>query len=377
MQRDEGVRRVRNLSFAACTLMMLAGAACQRDARRPPADPPDAPSAPLGILADEEEAPFAFEGIEDGLAVANLSSDSYAFLDYRGRRVVVLDTIGRVVRIVSREGGAPGELRFPQLLLRTVNGLGVVDGQKNALVTFDTTGRHIGDLPLDTLIAVPAPRLTGMRQLANGAWVYSVIEQEKGERSEALYVRRGREVHLIARTPVATTHAMMTPCRVELPAEPPVFWPTLRWDARDNEVAFVAVAGYRLVVWSGTTGDSTVHSLPTPKVVASEADALELPIGLEVHASGADCTLSRADALRQRGMASERPTVARVVVAPDGAVWARLAVPRDDGITGYRHRGTAVDSVRMAAFPVTFGKDGDFLAIEQSRTASERIVRRR
>lgn len=329
----------------------------------------------LGVLASEEDAPFLFEGIDEGLAVAAVSANSYAFLDYRGRRVVLLDTTGHVVRYLGRGGGAPGELRFPQSLVRIVNGIGVIDGQKNALVTFDTGGRALGDLPLDTLLGVPAPRLTALRQLDNGDWAYSVIEHDAGRRAEALYLRHGRNSRLLARTEVAMTHPMMTPCGVELPSEAPVFWPTMRWDAIGNEVAFASTLDYRIIVWRAASGDSTVLSLPVPSPQAREADALELPIGVEVHAGGADCTLSRQDALRQRGMARVRPAIERIALGPSGELWVKLTTPSASGVTGYRHVGTNVDSLPSIAFPSAIGADGRFVALERNRDGEARLVR--
>lgn len=348
--------------------------ACHADAPRA-ARAPELPVQQLGVLASEEDAPFLFEGIEEGLAVATVSANAFAFLDYRGRRVVLLDTTGHVVRYIGRGGGAPGELRFPQSLVRIRKGIGVVDGQKNALVTFDTGGRALGDFPLDTLLGVPAPRLTGLRQLDNGDWAYSVVEHDAGRRSEALYLRRGRHARLLARTAVAATHPMMTPCRVELPSEAPVFWPTMRWDAIRNDVAFASGEDYRIVVWRATSGDSTVFTLPVPPSQAREADALELPIGVEVHAGGADCTLSRQDALRQRGMARVRPAIARIALGPSGVLCARLTVPSASGVAGYRHVGTSIDSLPSIAFPSAIAADGRFVAVERSRDGAARLVR--
>lgn len=329
----------------------------------------------MAVIATDEDAPFVLEGIEEGHAGIALADGLYAFLDYRGKRIVVLDSVGHEVRTISRGGGAPGELRFPPLLVRIRHGIGVVDGQKVALVTFDTAGGALGDLPLDTLLGVSPSLLTGLRQLTSGEWVYSVIEPTAGHRSEALYFRRGRDARLLARTPVATTRPIMMPCRVELPPEPPVFWPTIRWNASGTRVAYVAGADYRVVSWDAASGDSVVYVLPLPRFPATESAALQLPIGYSVRTSMAECTMSAQDALRQLGMAPERPLVTRVSVSPSGHVWTRLSDAPSDAIAGYRHVGDHTDSLPHLGFPAIFESDKMYLAFERDRDGGARLVR--
>ncbi|HMN09773.1 MAG TPA: hypothetical protein PKC83_13410 [Gemmatimonadaceae bacterium] len=366
-------RRAKASAWWQLAVGVAATVGCQRETTH--VEPRGAePWRAVAVLATDDNASFVLEGIEEGYAGVRWADGAFAFLDYRAKRIVVLDTTGREVRTIARGGGAPGELQFPQMLVRSRQGIGVVDGQKRALVTFDTTGRALGDLPLDTLLGVPPSLLTGLRQLTSGEWVYSVIEHSPGHRAEALYIRRGREAQLLARTPVATTRPIMMPCRVELPPEPPVFWPTIRWNASGTRVAFVTGADYHVVSWDAEGGDSVVYSLPLARLQASDSAALQLPIGYSVRTPMAECTLSARDALRQRGMAPERPLVAAVAVSPSGQVWTRLSVGSSGAITGYRHAGDRTDSLPTRGFPAIFESDSRYLSVERDREGGARLV---
>jgi hypothetical protein len=304
-------------------------------------------------MAREGTSDFSLLDALDHGGAVSLGPDRVAFLDFELARIVVIDTTGRIVAKFGRHGGGPGEIEEPRFLVRTRAGLGVVDDQKYALVQFTLDGRAAPELPLQSLVGIPAGILTGVAELGDGSWVYSVSEKKEVTWREVLYRRANGVSRELASTPVAPARPIRLPCGIMLSPAAPVFWPSLRWSATPTQVAWAATVEDRVTIWDPAGGDSVIvtgHTSPTP---ATTAAALEVIAPLQVRLGNAGCTLTREEALRQRGMTELVPAIERLTLAPTGELWTRS--PRREGGARVRiHSGAEVDTLVGEAFPILF-----------------------
>lgn len=317
-----------------------------------------------GDAAANDLAPGA---IENGGAVA-VDSAHVALLDWDRARIVVVDTVGRVSNAFGRRGPGPGEIGNARFLIRSTTGLAVFDDRHLAFIRFGVRDEIQEPLPIDSLMTT-LDALEQVAQLDDGSWVYSVTEIRYRDTpptlSRALYVRAGGASRLIARTPVAGTTNVRTPCGIGLTGRPPVFWPTLRWSASGTQVAYAATADDRVVIWNATQGDSTVLSAGLTSPAASEAAAIAATGGLQVSMGGRGCDLASKDLVRQRGMAKVIPAIDRVSLSPDGTLWVRptSSDKRQPPIRVFA--SGRVDTLTSTAFPAFFLTPRRFVAEEK------------
>lgn len=318
--------------------------------------------ARIAVLAREGSAEFPVDGALDDQGGVAIDGGTFAILDFDQARIVEMDTTGRVLRSFGRHGGGPGEIEEPRFLVRTPAGLGVVDDRKYALVQFTLDGRAAPDRPLTTLVGVPSGILVGLAGLSDGSWIFAVREKRERTWREALYHHRAEgSTREVASTPMAETRPVRLPCGITLSAEPPVFWPNIRWSARPTEVAFAATERDRVTRWDPSRSDSTSIEFPGPLPSFTTAEALASLPRTSVVLGNNGCVLTPEEALRQRGMARHRPAIDRVMLSPSGELWVRSR--RGDGGAVTRSISVGgVDTVGAGPFPELFLTPDRFLA---------------
>ena len=333
-----------------------------------------APTTPIGgrialaraaLLARDSDGTLGLEDALGGSGAIALDSGRVAFLDFDLGRVSVIGRDGRVLATFGRRGGGPGEIVNARILVRTVDGLGVFDDGKLALVSFTPAGRSTGEIPMTAMVGTPSGILTGLVELPDGSWAFAVRERTDSSFRESLYLRTAGRSRLLVSTPAAPVNLVRLPCGITLSPGPPVFWPTLRWSVSGMRIAYAATADDRVTIWDAATSESTVvlGGIAPPRATAAAAESL--PIGLRVAMGGAECGLPRDEALRQRGMAKVRPAIERLLLSPTGALWVELT----GGAAGMRpirvRSDTAIDTLTTDIFPSFFIDSARFVAEER------------
>ncbi|HEX7918451.1 MAG TPA: hypothetical protein VF454_03560, partial [Gemmatimonadales bacterium] len=152
------------------------------------------------IILREGSTDLPVEGALEDQGAVPVSPTEIAILDHDLGRIVVLDTGGRVVRSFGRRGGGPGEIQDPRFLVRTKAGIGVLDDQKFALVMFTPDGTVLAEIPWTAVVGTPTGIVTGLAELDDGSWVFSISEKGATTSREALYRRVGRTTTEITAT---------------------------------------------------------------------------------------------------------------------------------------------------------------------------------
>ncbi|MCC6318308.1 MAG: hypothetical protein IT361_11520 [Gemmatimonadaceae bacterium] len=350
------------LLWAACQLV---ASACRPDGRVREAGSHGADSSGSDKrLLGDEDVDFVLERLDVGGAVP-LGSGEFALLDYRGKQIVVFDTSGAMVRRFGRGGGGPGELLFPQGLVRMLDDrIGVVDGRKLALVVFSYSGVPMGQLPLDTLVDVSPTRLLGLRHVGPGRWLVAERISVGSQTYERLSLREGRRSIGIDSTQAATVKPTVYPCNVIVESgEAPVFWPTLRWDAAPGFHARTTRVEYQVALQGA---DRHVAGLPIQPREADRVAALRERLGGTVQVGTIGCRLSRESALEQRSMASRIPVVRSLRVSPQHQVWVQRDAPHGTArpIDVFDASGHKIATMADAPMPLFFLTDTTFVSME-------------
>lgn len=321
--------------------------------------------SPTAFLTDAE-VDFSLMGLDRGGAIP-VSDHEIALLDYLGKRVTVADTTGRVLRSMGAPGGGPGELRFPQMVV-AMHGdvIGVIDGQKGTVVTFSRTGEPGKEVPLDSLFQVPARRLGKVRQVGAAEWHFSEVVYRDGTRHERLWRRSGDTLVPVDSTMPAPIRPTVYPCNViDEGGQPPVFSPTLRWDASSGAAAWVTGTAYAVVL-AGQARRVVEQSVAPRR--ATRAAALLQRLGGTVRVGGTGCRLSAEDALSQRSMAAVIPVVDDVRVSPSGVAWVLRngAEGEPSRIDVFAPTGVLTGRVTEVAFPLFFLTDSTYVAADST-----------
>ncbi len=313
-------------------------------------------TVPIATFASSTQTGFDLAGTITRGAGIGLDDARIALLDRKGGRVIIIDTSGRVTGPFGKSGYGDGEFRYAQLLVRADSGMAVFDGLRTVFVRFDARGRIRKDLPQFDAVGIPEwGAFTGMAQLSDGSWVYSVSGlPDAGRTQQALYHRSAGTTRLIAATPAGPSRLLRFDCGARLSGQSPVFWPTLRWAAVANKVVYAATDADRVVIWDADTRDSIVITGEASPRRPNEEAGLAVTDSVGIQTLSQRCTMTKEDVLRQRGMAERMPVIRSVGLSPDGTVWVALTTLPDEPSFIRIHRQTATDTLVGSAFPDLF-----------------------
>lgn len=262
----------------------------------------------------------------------------------------------------------------PAFAIRTDSGVAVFDALRTVMVRFDNRGRQKKDTPQFDALGIPNwGGFTGMAQLSDGSWVYSVTGTTDAGHLEALFRRTEGSTHLIASTPPGPVPPLRFECGARLIAGSRVFWPTLRWATNGDQVVYAATDDDRVVIWDVGTGDSTVMLGQGPSRRSSEESALAVTEPLTIQTLSQRCEMTKEDVVKQRGMTERMPAIQSVAIAPDGTVWVAMTTLPPEPSFIRVHGTIATDTIVGGTFPDAFLTPTRFLA-EQTDTTGQTAI---
>lgn len=309
-------------------------------------------------------------------SVATNGVDRIYILDDEASSIAVFDDAGAPLATYGRRGGGPGEIGTgADLSVEPDGSIAVYDYARSAYVRFDTAGRPlpIRQLPRDTAWSPDAVA----RALPNG-FVFQTRRLKTDSLTRGLQlVTTNDTTMLLTQTIKVTMDASFGSCPVRLRGIPPYFATEFAFDVSSPGLAVMRSHQWR-VEWyrEGRLADVWTRALPE-RPASLEVLAREAGEGLTIRFNDQSCTTPLAEAADSRGMAATIPALRRIVVAPDGSLWAERWEPvedtqRVDIIDGSgRYRGTL--SGRGA--PLGFLRGGRVLYAEtDSRTDVQSLV---
>lgn len=296
-------------------------------------------------------------------------------LDRDAREVIVFDDEGRHLQTLGGAGGGPGELGLPAAVAALPGGgSGVVDMSRDAIVRFGPDGEVLPSSP------IPSDFVSGPVHLTEDALVVPVrVREEDGAHFADELVRLvDDDTVRLARVRSAEARPFrLESCGVGFTGMQPLFWPTVRWAARDARLAVASSAAYDVTIFEEGLEVRRIRRDIEHRAASEELAVQEQGEGLRLTLPSGEVECEAADVAENRGFAPEVPAVDRLALAPDGTLWVERGgvrgEPRPTDLFGSEgeYLGTLPPE---APFPLAFFPDGRFAAAETDELDVTRLV---
>lgn len=273
----------------------------------------------------------------------------YVIDSWFGHRVQVLDTNGRLLRVLTRKGEGPGELGEGVSISASPEGvLAVTDFTKNGIVRVRFDGTVL------PLLRLAGYDLFGGARVSADTIVLHTLDLRERNGGEAIRYRTDHDTVTLA-LHIPPRLGWLPFCNDGMEGLTPMLTPDLRWTARGGRVIVHHTAEYRIddfqagrLVRSirrdvqGRPGNvESVHRFyPEGRVVGSRS-----------------CTVTASELVAKRGVAPTVQPIRRLSIDLDGRIWAEHnafpdEIPRTDLFDSLgRYLGTLRGFGAPLAFP--------------------------
>ncbi len=323
-------------------------------------------------LGTKDDGPEAFHRVF-GSGVGTDAAGRLYVLDAGNHTVTVFDGAGEVVRRMGRQGGGPGEFRFPTDLAVSDDGaVAVWDFDKGGLVGFASDGSVLPERrihgALQRQLALTAHGVIGaLRTFASG-------DDEAG-RTRLLAIAAEDTIEFAARAhgPVAPVQfACMT---VALPR---LLEPEIVWSARRDRVVVSHGVDLDLAIFAGQRLAARWRRA-LPRIAATvELAGRELgEDSMRMRAGTVQCAVHVSEAAAMIGHAETVPLVKRVAVARDGHIWVqrRTELPGHLVTDIFAADGAYVGTLPAdAPFPAAFRGTDEIVVVERDALDLPHVV---
>jgi hypothetical protein len=328
------------------------------------------------------ERVFSLGGADDGVesfhnvgrgAVAAGDDGLLYVLDRGNHRVVVFDDGGRHVRTLSRRGGGPGELQWPQTIAMEPSGdLAITDIGHRGLVRMTATGE-----PLEHRIFEDWNG-GGIARFGDGMVVQKQVGAvANGSSSHELHVLDDDGGRALAAFPATPMRPVDFGC-VRISGMPRLFAPSLAWATGGTRAAAVGTASYDIELHEPAGLLARVRRDLPPRPATRELAIQEVGEAFSVgFGSGGGCSVEPGKVVDERGFADVIPAVRRVAVGPDGTLWVlRFAVRGDPApVDVFADDGEYLGTLPpQTPFPDAFFPDGRVIALEKDDLDLDHVV---
>jgi hypothetical protein len=297
-----------------------------------------------------------------GRGAVTVGSDGLLYvLDRGNHRVVVFDDRGGHVRTLSRRGGGPGELQWPQWIVVDVDGdLVITDFGHGGLVRMTAAGEPLEHRSLENW------RGGAVARFGDGL-VVQVDVTADGAASHELRALDPGGIRALVTAPATPLRPVDFGC-VRIGGLSQLFSPSLIWAAADARLVAVSTADYDLELYTPNgllarvRRDVPARRATRELAVQEVGDEFQVAFG-----GGGGCSVEPARVVEERGFADHIPAIRRVAIAPDGTLWVlRFAVRGDPAaIDIFAADGEYLGTLPAEApFPEAFFPDGRIIAVE-------------
>ena len=311
------------------------------------------------LLGGEGDGPQGFYKARLPLVDVDAKGRIYVLNDTQ-KEVAVFDSSGANLGVYGREGGGPGEFRFPVSISAADSGIFyVMDGDKRALVSIGLDGRvrpSIG-YPFSVInIGFPHFQIgnTGM-----GLWArdrYLGAEQADNRKDRLWWISDRDTAELVPASPSPMVSAVYPKCNMSFSIAVP-FSPFPRWSQWGDRVVVNVWSEYRLEVFDA---GKHILSIRQPELTdpMTEDEAVAL---LEVRGfPGGPCNSDAREVIRRHGYHPRPQVVRNVVLDPSSSLWVEYqGLEGDRRIDLYLENGNYAGSLdEEFPMPLYFLPDG-------------------
>lgn len=241
-------------------------------------------------------------------------------LDGDEARVLAYDSTGRFLRRVGAKGGGPGEFEMPIAMSVSPDAIvSVFDFSKRALVRFERTGQTLDEIRMEQASS------GGDFETHGDVLLHNMRDRSPADGNSVRWtlvrIADSQTTDLLRVDQTMSGAIHLESCGIRFAGLPQIFAPPRTWTARDGRVAGAIDHAYNVRIISG---DSLVRmirrDLPMIPATTERAVASVGP-GMTVGLPGGERTCSSEEVVEKRGVADVVPLIAKLAIAPDGAIW--------------------------------------------------------
>jgi hypothetical protein len=321
-------------------------------------------------LGGSDDGPEAFHNVGRGSLATDDAGNLYV-LDRGNHRILVFDAEGRHLREMSRRGGGPGELQWPQTIMVGRDGsLAISDVGHRGLVRITATGEPLEHRMLEDWFG------GGIAPFGDGLVVQFDGRNGDGSRHELVLIdETGR--HMVVAGERTALRPVDLGC-VRISGMSRLFDPSLVWTVGAGRVAAVTGAAYDIQLHEPHGPVARVRRDLPPRPATRDLAIQEVGEKFEVgFGGGGGCVAEPARVVDERGVAEVIPTIRRVAIAPDGTIWVRRFAVRGDPapIDVFAADGEYLGTLPAEApFPEAFFPDGRIAAVEKDDLDVDHVI---
>lgn len=300
------------------------------------------------------------------------ASGNIYVLDRQAYRVQAFDSAGRHLWTRGRQGGGPGELRFPFTLAVAGDGrLWVVDVGKRSLVHWGSAGEVLPSEP------VPQGYIGGEAEWTSAGLVMPLEDPASGA-DRLVLLTEAREQVVLSSIPATDRKPIhLASCGMGFSGMAPIFSPSLVWTASASAVVVARNPEYVLDVYEDGRLVRSVRRDVPPRPATAELARASLGEGMRVRTEVGERLCDAAEVVEQLGFASHLPTVARIALAPSGVLWVERYGVGDEPkpVDVFDREGRYLGTLPAGSpFPIGFLPDGRILVVEEDELDVQRLV---
>lgn len=239
--------------------------------------------------------------------VATDSTGRIFVIDRPAFRLAAFDERGTALWATGREGGAPGEFKFPFTLVVNGDSVAVIDAAGPKIEWFAASdGRHLGSVRLSQFVPQVAPTPQG-RIIS-----YAQFDQENARRTQLIGRATERDTIVIARTPPQKLNPVQFEgCPIGFPGTP-VLSPPFTWRFWAGRLFLLTGPAYAVQVLRDTLPVASYRRAIAPAPANAEIAAAEYPDGfkISVPSAGIHCDIPAEQYVSKTGFADVVQAVA-------------------------------------------------------------------
>jgi hypothetical protein len=231
-----------------------------------------------------------------------------------GQRVQLVDTAGRLVRVLTRVGAGPGEIGEAVSVSVSGDGtLAVMDNYKMGMVRLRWDGTVLPLFSLTGYSLFGAGRATG-----DTAVFHTLDTSTKAYAEQIRYLGAGDTATLAVHTPQRLGYIPF--CRDGMEGLTPILAPEMRWTARGSRALVSHTAEYAIEDFQAGRLVRSVRR-EVPRVAGTVAAVARFfPDGKII--GSRDCIVSPAELAQKRGVSPVVQPIRRLALDWDGRIWA-------------------------------------------------------
>ncbi len=309
----------------------------------------------VDVLRDTLGEPYLFTRLWGRAVLTDRAGRVYVLT--RDPSILRFGRDGKLERTIGRQGGGPGEMQLPALLVSSGDTLVVLDLMKRSLVRWGPTLDPISDRRLEGALE----RANDLAFRSGGLWFQRFIFSDSGLKIGFYSDSIGPPLHQVT---IPSGGPVKFKC-IGLSQSTPLFSPTISWAVNGPRVIVNQGPAYSLSLYEGPRLIASIRRSIAPRAPTVEDVRVQYPEGYKVSFGGdrPPCITPVEDVMKGFGLAPVYPAVHDVALLGDGTIWVQRTpfAAKEPVLDVFAPDGAYVGTVRGMNLPVGMLPNGQLL----------------